>query len=118
MRSRRAPRAADANKGKFGHVLVVGGFGRAKSGAPAMTALAALRAGAGLVTAAVPAPVLPHGVGVCAGVDDVAAARRMLAGADRGQGNLAANCCEALTAGKTVLAIGPGLGQGRARRSF
>ena len=57
-----APRAAAANKGNFGHVLVVGGtFGSAggKSGAPAMTALAALRAGAGLVTAAVPAPALP-----------------------------------------------------------
>ena len=57
-----APRAAAANKGNFGHVLVVGGtFGSAggKAGAPAMTALAALRAGAGLVTAAVPAPALP-----------------------------------------------------------
>ncbi len=56
------PRAAAANKGNFGHVLVVGGtFGSAggKAGAPAMTALAALRAGAGLVTAAVPAPALP-----------------------------------------------------------
>ena len=55
------PRAAGANKGKFGHVLVVGGtFGAAggKAGAPAMAALAALRAGAGLVTAAVPAPAL------------------------------------------------------------
>lgn len=56
------PRAADANKGSFGHVLVVGGtFGPAggKAGAPAMTALAALRVGAGTVTAAVPAPALP-----------------------------------------------------------
>ncbi len=42
----------DANKGVFGHVLVVGGsYG--KAGAPAMASLAALRTGAGLVTAAV-----------------------------------------------------------------
>ena len=57
-----APRAASANKGNFGHVLVVGGtFGSAggKAGAPAMTSLAALRVGAGLVTAAVPAPAMP-----------------------------------------------------------
>ena len=43
-----APRAAAANKGNFGHVLVVGGsFGTAggKAGAPAMTSLAALRFG-------------------------------------------------------------------------
>jgi len=51
------PRTADANKGMYGHVLVVGGaFG--KAGAPAMASLAALRAGAGLVTAAVPESIL------------------------------------------------------------
>jgi NAD(P)H-hydrate epimerase len=50
-----AERARDvnSNKGKFGHVLVVGGsYGTA--GAPSMASLAAMRAGAGLVTAAVP----------------------------------------------------------------
>ncbi len=47
------PRGINGNKGKFGHVLLIGGaFG--KSGAPSMMSLAALRAGAGLVTAAVP----------------------------------------------------------------
>ncbi|HEV2215624.1 MAG TPA: NAD(P)H-hydrate epimerase, partial [Terracidiphilus sp.] len=53
------PRAAEAHKGNFGHVLVIGGaLGSAggRMGAPAMAALAALRAGAGLVTAAVPEP--------------------------------------------------------------
>ena len=57
-----AVRAAAANKGNFGHVLVVGGSsGTAggKAGAPSMSSLAALRAGAGLVTAAVPEPALP-----------------------------------------------------------
>lgn len=46
-----APRPRDSNKGKFGHVLVVAGS-RAKPGAAAMAGLAALRAGAGLVTVA------------------------------------------------------------------
>jgi ADP-dependent NAD(P)H-hydrate dehydratase / NAD(P)H-hydrate epimerase len=51
------PRDVNSNKGKFGHVLVVGGsYGTA--GAPAMASLAALRTGAGLVTAAVPASIL------------------------------------------------------------
>ena len=49
------PRPADSNKGKFGHVLVIGGsYG--KAGAPSMASLAALRTGAGLVTAAVAQP--------------------------------------------------------------
>jgi len=47
------PRIADANKGSFGHVLVLGGS-PGKIGAPVMAASAALRSGAGLVTLAVP----------------------------------------------------------------
>jgi NAD(P)H-hydrate epimerase len=106
------PRATAANKGNFGHVLVVGGsFGAAggKAGAPAMAALAALRAGAGLVTAAVPAPALA--------VVAAAALELMtwpLAASPSGcisAENLAPERLAALTAGKTVLAIGPGLGQ-------
>jgi ADP-dependent NAD(P)H-hydrate dehydratase / NAD(P)H-hydrate epimerase len=51
------PRNVNSNKGMYGHVLVVGGsYGTA--GAPAMASLAALRAGAGLVTAAVPKSIL------------------------------------------------------------
>ena len=51
------PRAVNANKGKYGHVLIAGGcYGT--SGAPSMASLAALRAGAGLVTAAVPKSIL------------------------------------------------------------
>lgn len=57
------PREVDANKGRFGHVLVVGGsYG--KAGAPAMASVAALRTGAGLVTAAVPTGVLNTVAGV------------------------------------------------------
>jgi len=46
-----SPRKRDSNKGDFGHVLVVGGAA-GKTGAAAMTGLAALRMGAGLVTVA------------------------------------------------------------------
>jgi hydroxyethylthiazole kinase-like uncharacterized protein yjeF len=46
-----APRNPDSHKGKFGHVLVVGGA-RGKGGAAAMSGLAALKMGAGLVTVA------------------------------------------------------------------
>lgn len=53
-----APRVRDSNKGKYGHVLVVAGS-RGKSGAAAMAGLAALHAGAGLVTVACPESALP-----------------------------------------------------------
>lgn len=46
-------RDASAHKGAFGRVLLVGGS-RGMSGSIAMSAIAALRAGSGLVTAAVP----------------------------------------------------------------
>ncbi|MGD0797910.1 MAG: NAD(P)H-hydrate dehydratase [Acidobacteriaceae bacterium] len=57
------PRDINSNKGKYGHVLVVGGsYGTA--GAPSMASLAALRAGAGLVTAAVPKSILDLVAGI------------------------------------------------------
>ena len=102
------PRPAAANKGNFGHVLVLGGsLGR--SGAPSMAALAALRTGAGLVTAAVPAPILP----IVAAVAPELMTRPLTATED---GQIAADNArpkqiEALIAGITVLAIGPGTGQ-------
>ena len=52
-----APRPSDSNKGKYGHVLVVAGA-RRKPGAAAMAGIAALRAGAGLVTVACPESAL------------------------------------------------------------
>ena len=107
-----APRTGAANKGNFGHVLVVGGtMGAAggKSGAPAMASLAALRAGAGLVTAAVPAPALAQVSAIAPELMTWPLAATP-AGAIAAE-NLAPEFLSALTAGKTVLAIGPGLGQ-------
>jgi hydroxyethylthiazole kinase-like uncharacterized protein yjeF len=45
------PRVPDSNKGMYGHVLVIAGA-RGKTGAASMAGMAALRAGAGLVTVA------------------------------------------------------------------
>lgn len=113
------PRAAASNKGNFGHVLVVGGtFGSAggKAGAPSMTALAALRAGAGLVTAAVPEPAM---TAVASVVSELMLYG--MASTDAGQigaENLMPERLAALTAGKTVLAMGPGLGQAAETAQF
>jgi NAD(P)H-hydrate epimerase len=98
------PRPIDSNKGKFGHVLVIGGsYGTA--GAPSMSSLAALRAGAGLVTAAVPESIL----------NLVAAIAPELMLAPLSQGTEGApdlanlNQLDALTKKITVIAMGPGL---------
>ena len=81
-----APRAGDANKGVYGHVLVVGGAA-GKSGAVRMAGLAALKMGAGLVTVATDAAELNPEL-MTHGLWD----------------------CMAALPGKSVLAIGPGLG--------
>lgn len=47
------PRPVDAHKGNFGRVLLIGGS-RSMAGAVSLSAMAALRSGSGLVTAAVP----------------------------------------------------------------
>jgi NAD(P)H-hydrate epimerase len=102
------PRDINGNKGKYGHVLVVGGsYGTA--GAPSMASLAALRTGAGLVTAAVPKSILNLVAAV--------APELMLAPLKEGDegavslGNLTPDGLEALFKSKkiTTLALGPGL---------
>src|SRR5207253_5309708 len=53
-----APRVPDAHKGRFGHVLILGGS-VGKAGAAAMAGIAALRVGAGLSTVATAKSALP-----------------------------------------------------------
>jgi ADP-dependent NAD(P)H-hydrate dehydratase / NAD(P)H-hydrate epimerase len=102
------PRSADSNKGRFGHVLVVGGA-RGKSGAPSMSALAALRAGAGLVTAAVAESILP----TVAAVAPELMTMSLLEGAagEISRRNLEAALLDPVLEKKSVIAVGPGLGQ-------
>ena len=89
-------RSAETNKGDYGKVLVIGGS-VGKSGAAAMAGQSALRSGAGLVTVATPASVLPI---VAASMPEL-----MTEGLPDTTEAIAS-----LLVGKTVLAIGPGLG--------
>jgi NAD(P)H-hydrate epimerase len=110
------PRDVNSNKGMYGHVLVVGGsYG--KAGAPAMASVAALRAGAGLVTAAVPGEIVSD-VGRVAPELMVVPLREFGAveKADAGFGtasvaNLEKERLERILKGIKVVAAGPGLGQ-------
>ena len=101
-----APRVPDANKGKFGHVLVVGGS-LGKAGAAAMAGMSALRVGAGLVTVATAASVLPTVAGFAPEL-----MTEPLAETDAGTISLRAReygRFDNIAAGKNVLAIGPGV---------
>lgn len=91
-----APRPRGANKGTFGHVLLAGGS-PGKPGAPAMAGIAALRAGAGLVTVACPTSIQPQVSGFYPEL--------MTEPADDIDGAV-----EELAKNRTVIAIGPGLG--------
>jgi ADP-dependent NAD(P)H-hydrate dehydratase / NAD(P)H-hydrate epimerase len=101
------PRTPDSNKGLYGHVLVVAG-GRGKSGAPAMASLAALRAGAGLVTAAVPESILPSVAAITPELMTFPLREGPRGEAD--VSNLQPDVLHRLTDRATVIAMGPGLG--------
>jgi NAD(P)H-hydrate epimerase len=101
-----AARAPDANKGRFGHVLVIGGS-MGKSGAPAMAGMAALRAGAGLVTVATPRSALP----MVAGHAPELMTEALSETATGALGRLALGDLPEVMKAKTVIAIGPGLGR-------
>lgn len=107
------PRPHDANKGQFGHVMVIAGS-LGKAGAAGLAAMAALRAGAGLVTVACPKsiqsvvasfapelmteglPETPHGT---------------LSGA-------AGEVISALMKGKDTVVLGPGLSRNTETEEF
>jgi len=100
-------RGADGHKGKFGHVLLVAGSA-GKSGAAALSGLGALRAGAGLVTIAVPAQAqIPV---TAAHAEYMTEVLESTADGAISKNNLDRGSLARIVAGKTVLAVGPGLG--------
>ena len=114
------PREVNANKGKYGHVLVVGGsYGTA--GAPSMASLAALRAGAGLVTAAVPKSILELVGGVAPELMLKALAEgtgQREQGTELSLAQLEEEALANLLKGISVVGIGPGLGQAKTTQEF
>lgn len=107
------PRPRDANKGLFGHVLVIAGS-VGKSGAAAMAGMAALRTGAGLVTVACPRSIQATVAGF--------AAEMMTEGlpeTDDGSISMSATGkVEHLLAGKDAVVLGPGLSRNPATEEF
>ncbi len=96
-----------SHKGDYGHVLLIAG-GPGKAGAAILGAGAAVRGGAGLVTVAVPEPIL-------ATVDGGSLESMTVAVTADGDGHLGGDSLDQLlaaAAGKQAVAIGPGLGTG------
>lgn len=99
-------RAPDGHKGTYGHVLLAAGS-LPMSGAGLLSAKAALRAGCGLATWALPAALLPHVIGSVPELMLAAAAE-----GDSGEWNAAsAEAVLRLAKSRDVIATGPGLGR-------
>ena len=107
-------RKSDGHKGLYGNILIVAGS-LGKSGAAVMSGSAALWSGAGLVTVATPDVVLP----IVAGAHPEYMTEPLAATKD---GTIArSNLGErfvAIAKGRTVIAIGPGLGQDEQTQEF
>lgn len=106
-------RAADAHKGDFGRVLVVGGS-RGMVGAVALAANAALRGGAGLVTFAAPETIQLSVATLCPCATSIPLTCNV-------DGGLSAKAVrQILTAADAcdVLAVGPGMGVGMVQRNI
>jgi NAD(P)H-hydrate epimerase len=101
----RPERATDAHKGDFGHLLVIAGA-EGRGGAVAMAGRAAVVAGSGLVTMAVPGPVVPI-------VDEACLEAMTHALPADGDGSIAGpDGLEELLDRVTAIAVGPGMGTG------
>jgi ADP-dependent NAD(P)H-hydrate dehydratase / NAD(P)H-hydrate epimerase len=106
MRTLMPPRPAGSHKGTFGHLVVVAGS-EGKTGAATLCGEAGLRSGAGLVTVAGPASLND--------ILEVKLTEAMTlplpeAGGARALGTGALPRLREFLAGKTALALGPGLG--------
>jgi NAD(P)H-hydrate epimerase len=107
------PRRRESSKRDYGRVVVVGGS-LGMAGAPALTAMAALRGGAGLVELFVPATV----AAIAAGFDPCVMTHGLPAGDD---GTFAAGVVEELMprlARADAIAVGPGIGRSAAVREL
>jgi ADP-dependent NAD(P)H-hydrate dehydratase / NAD(P)H-hydrate epimerase len=100
-------RPADSNKGTFGHVLLVAGA-LGKSGAAVLAGRMAVRAGAGLVTIATPTVVLP--VVAAAQAEYMTVPLQAMRAGTIALKNIQGGRWKKIEKGKSVLAIGPGLG--------
>ena len=106
-----AKRERSSHKGSYGHVLAIGGS-VSKPGAILMAATAALRAGAGLVTVMTPAGAANAIVG--ATPELMLEPACALPDGTLGPASLDASLFE----GKTVVAVGPGLGTSEANAAL
>ena len=110
MRELIPPRMPDSHKGDYGRVLIVAGS-RGKTGAAHLSAVGALRSGAGLVTIATPAS--------CQSIIAAMAPEYMTeALGETGDGLAPEGVDHVIEIARDVIAIGPGLGQAPGTREF
>ena len=102
-------RPADGHKGTFGKVVVIGGS-IGMSGAVSLASVAALRAGSGLVTAAIPRAIQ----NVVAGYEPCVMTIGLKDDPETGLSEVSEQTVISLIEGRDALAIGPGLGKGSA----
>jgi NAD(P)H-hydrate epimerase len=108
-------RRADSNKGLYGHILVIAGS-VGKSGAAILAGYGALKAGAGLVTIGVPDAI--QAVVASAQAECMTEPLPTRADGSIAIENFHDAALSKVLAGKTVLAIGPGLGQVAGTQKF